>query len=91
MHIFVRQNSLEGIFNENRKALSESQYPLEDVHGLSENSPNMKISLIRITVMVAPLSSKLAWNYDVFQLYLDPPYRSSKYPDTPSSNNQLSI
>ena len=91
MRIFAVPTSLDGIFKENNKALSDSQQLPEDFHGLSANPQNTKLPVLRITVMVAPLSSHLAWKYDPWFPSLEPWYRSYKYPYTLSSNNQLSI
>ena len=84
-------NPFDGIFRENKKALLYlHQYPAY-VHCLSANSPNMKPSLLQITVMIAPLLSHLTWKSSESHPSPETQYRSSKSTDTPSSNNQLSI
>ena len=90
--IFIGPSSGDGLFKENKKALSDSQYnPPSDFHDLSANPPNMKPPVLQITAAVAPLLSHLAWKSDAFHPSCEPRYRSSKSPDNPSSDNQLSI
>ena len=91
MWIFAVPNSSDGLFKENKKALSDSQYLSERVHGLLENPPKMKPPVPQIAVMFASLLSHLAWKSNPLHPSRDPWYRSSKYQDTPSSSNQLSI
>ena len=91
MRIILGKTSLDGLFKENKKYLSDLQYSPEDFHGLSADTPNMKPPVLWITVVVVPLLSHLSLKYDPFLPYCDPQYRIYKSPDTPSSDNQLSI
>ena len=71
LHIFVVPTWFDELVNDNKRDLLGSEYPPEDVHDLSENSPNTNPPVIWITAIFAPLSSKLAWKSDVFQPCLD--------------------
>ena len=47
IRIFLVSTLFDGIFKKNKKSLSDLHYLLpEDVHGLSENPPNMKPTVL---------------------------------------------